>query len=147
MKGYYVKRGSTWSYRLDIGKDPNTGKRRQKSKSGFRTKKEAQIACHKVMTEVNEGIYQEVSTENFSDYFTRWFNLHYRREVSETTYESRKYTVLKHLLPYFEKKEISSFTTFDIDCFYSEKIDEGYSPQFIRQMHSLLRRSFEQAVK
>ncbi|MED1202574.1 tyrosine-type recombinase/integrase [Heyndrickxia acidicola] len=35
----------------------------------------------------------------------------------------------------------------DIDHFYDDKIDEGYSAAYIRHMHNLLRQAFEQAVK
>jgi hypothetical protein len=31
--------------------------------------------------------------------------------------------------------------------FYSFKIDAGYNPKTIKEMHSLLRRGFEQAIK
>ncbi|ERI06612.1 Arm DNA-binding domain-containing protein [Aneurinibacillus aneurinilyticus] len=41
MKGYFRKRGSKWSFSIDIGRDPGTGKRKQKTVSGFKTKKEA----------------------------------------------------------------------------------------------------------
>ena len=34
-----------WGYRVDLGPDPATGKRRQVSKQGFRTKREAEQAA------------------------------------------------------------------------------------------------------
>lgn len=50
MKGHFYRRGCTcqkrncfcgskWAFVVDIGIDPVTGKRKQKSKSGFRTKR------------------------------------------------------------------------------------------------------------
>ncbi|SDF73624.1 AP2-like DNA-binding integrase domain-containing protein [Fontibacillus panacisegetis] len=42
MQGYFRKRGTTWSFSVEIGRDPVTGKRKQKTVSGFKTKKEAQ---------------------------------------------------------------------------------------------------------
>ena len=41
MKGSIKKIGNTYSVRVDIGKDHNE-RRLQKSKSGFRTKRDAQ---------------------------------------------------------------------------------------------------------
>lgn len=35
--------GASWAYMVDVGKDPITGKRKQKKKGGFRTKKEAEV--------------------------------------------------------------------------------------------------------
>jgi Arm DNA-binding domain len=36
MKGHVYKRGETWTFVVDVGRDPVTGKRKQKSKGGFR---------------------------------------------------------------------------------------------------------------
>ena len=57
MKGYFRKRGEKWSYTVDVGLDPQTGKRRQITRSGFDTKKEAQESCAKVITELTETEY------------------------------------------------------------------------------------------
>ena len=40
MRGSVKKRGRTYTYVVDIGSDPLTGKRRQRTKGGFRTRKE-----------------------------------------------------------------------------------------------------------
>ncbi|WP_260507900.1 Arm DNA-binding domain-containing protein [Cytobacillus firmus] len=39
MKGHVYKRGDSWTYVVDIGRDPTTGKRIQKSKVGLKRKK------------------------------------------------------------------------------------------------------------
>ncbi|WP_412847872.1 Arm DNA-binding domain-containing protein [Brevibacillus sp. 179-C9.3 HS] len=44
MKGRFRKRGSTWSFAISLGTD-EAGKRKQITRSGFKTKKEAEIAC------------------------------------------------------------------------------------------------------
>lgn len=38
---YFRKRGEKWSFTMDVGKDPITGKRKQITKGGFKTKKAA----------------------------------------------------------------------------------------------------------
>lgn len=58
MKGHVRKRGSKWFFVLDIGTDPNTGKRKQKWFSGFKTKKEAEKAMIKKINELEEGTYR-----------------------------------------------------------------------------------------
>jgi Arm DNA-binding domain len=42
MRGSVVKRGNTWSYVVDVGRDPMSGRRRQRWKGGFPTKREAE---------------------------------------------------------------------------------------------------------
>ncbi|UOQ91446.1 Arm DNA-binding domain-containing protein [Halobacillus shinanisalinarum] len=36
---YYRKRGKTWSYTIDVGIDPSTGKRKQISKGDLRERR------------------------------------------------------------------------------------------------------------
>lgn len=43
MKGHIRKRGTKWSIIIDIGPDPETGKRRQKWFSGYKTKKKRKL--------------------------------------------------------------------------------------------------------
>ena len=43
------KRGKTYQYVVDIGRDPITGKRKQKTKGGFKRQKDAQAALNKVL--------------------------------------------------------------------------------------------------
>jgi Arm DNA-binding domain len=40
LRGSVYKRGSTWTWHVDVGVDPVTGKRRQQTKGGFKTKRE-----------------------------------------------------------------------------------------------------------
>ena len=47
MRGSVRKRGSTWTWYLDAPPDPLTGKRRQASKGGFRTKRECQARAQR----------------------------------------------------------------------------------------------------
>ena len=49
MRGSVRKRGSTWTWYLDAPPDPVTGKRRQASKGGFRTKRECQDALNETL--------------------------------------------------------------------------------------------------
>jgi hypothetical protein len=39
MKGHVSKRGKTWAYWFDIDSDPLTGKRRQQTRSGFKSER------------------------------------------------------------------------------------------------------------
>ncbi|MED1786614.1 Arm DNA-binding domain-containing protein [Brevibacillus laterosporus] len=69
MKGHFRKRGSKWSFSVDIGPDPTTGKRKQKTVSGFKTKKEAEKACAELITQIENGLYvneSKITFENLS---------------------------------------------------------------------------------
>lgn len=57
MRGAIVKRGKSCSVVLDVGRDPQTGKRRQKWHGGYRTKREADAALAELVGNVNRGTY------------------------------------------------------------------------------------------
>lgn len=64
------KRGETWQWRFTYyDKD---GKRREKSKSGYRTKTEARIAGNQVWNEYHAGINIEKGDMLFADYYKEW---------------------------------------------------------------------------
>ncbi|KYD29359.1 site-specific integrase [Parageobacillus toebii] len=149
MKGHVYKRGETWTFVVDVGRDPVTGKRKQKSKGGFRRKRDAEAALRKLLSEIDENRYIEPSSEAFSSFIEKWFYEHYKKRIKETTAISREYLLKKHLIDEnpFANKPLSSITTEDIDSFYNLKLDEGYSTNYIRKMHQLLHQAFEQAVK
>lgn len=147
MKGSVTKRGSTWSYIVDIGKDPVTGKRQQKTKGGFKKKKDAEAALLQILKELEENEYIQQSNQLFSSYIDEWFE-HYAKRVKETTAFSRKHTVEKHLKREnpFQHKPLSKITSKDIDTLYNIKLDEGYSTNTIRKIHQMLHQALEQAV-
>ncbi|WP_244380620.1 tyrosine-type recombinase/integrase [Saccharococcus caldoxylosilyticus] len=138
-KGFY--------FRIDVGKDPFTGKRKQASFGPFRTKTEAKKELLKIKNQVDDGSYFKESTEDFSMFMERWFNTSYKRTVEITTAKSREYVIRNHIMKYFQHKKINEITTFDIDSFYVDKLDSGYSGAYIRQMHNLLNQAFDQAVR
>ena len=57
MRGHVRKRGTTWSYVIDVGRDPATRKRRQQWKGGFRTRKAAEAALAEAVGAVNAGTH------------------------------------------------------------------------------------------
>jgi hypothetical protein len=54
MRGHVRKR-RTWEFIVDVGHHPDTGRRRQKSKGGFATRKEAESALHEFIRYVEGG--------------------------------------------------------------------------------------------
>ena len=58
MKGSVRKRGKTWSYRIDLGK--NSDQRAQIEKGGYKTKREADKALADALYQINNtGDYVE----------------------------------------------------------------------------------------
>lgn len=84
----YKTPAGTWAYRVDIGMNPATGRRRQKSKAGFSRKKDAEAAARELLTEVQRQSYVEESSLTFSQFSREWLE-RYRVTVKESTYKAR----------------------------------------------------------
>ena len=59
------KHNGSWRFRVQSGIDPKTGHYTQITKSGFRTKKAAQLAAHKAETELAESDFIPSSKTTF----------------------------------------------------------------------------------
>jgi hypothetical protein len=56
MRGGTRKRGGTWTWHLGVA-DPATGRWRQLTKGGFRTRREAQAALNEAMAALRAGTF------------------------------------------------------------------------------------------
>ena len=100
MKGGTRKRGKTWSYYFDAA--PVGGKRKKIEKGGFRTKKDAEAALAKALTEYdNSGQIFEPFNISVSDYLDFWFEQHCLVNLSNSTQQTYRYLILNHLRPKF----------------------------------------------
>lgn len=78
----------TWAFRVDIGTDPRTGKRRQKSRQGFQRKKDAEAAARELQTQIQRQSYVMDSPLTFAQFSREWME-RYRLTVKESTYKAR----------------------------------------------------------
>jgi hypothetical protein len=72
MRGSVIKRGSSWSVKLELERDPATGKRRQKWHSGYRTRKEAERARVEMLAKLDAGAYVEPSRATLAEFLIEW---------------------------------------------------------------------------
>jgi hypothetical protein len=57
VRGHVYRRGETWTYVVDVGRDPATGRRRMRSKGGFATKREAERTVAETLQALAVGTY------------------------------------------------------------------------------------------
>ncbi|MDT2238481.1 Arm DNA-binding domain-containing protein [Paenibacillus larvae] len=105
MKGSIKKRGTKWSYIVDVGFDEN-GKRKQKTKSGFRTKAEAQAACNELINQINKGQYVEEKRMTLEEYLLLWLKDYAKPNMRQTSYDLREVLITKRIIPALGKYEI-----------------------------------------
>ena len=93
-----TKRGSLWQYRFEVAKID--GKRKQISKSGFKTKREATEAGTKALAEYNNsGVVIAPSDVSVADYLDYWLDTYGKMNFKYNTQLSYLYIIENHLKP------------------------------------------------
>ncbi|KUP04723.1 integrase [Bacillus coahuilensis p1.1.43] len=158
MKGHFYKRGCTcnkrrcscgskWTFVVDVGIDPKTGKRKQKSKGGFKTKQEAEAAATTLINELIQGIFIEETEATFCDFATEWLNIYNEtNNVKPGTLRVRKHEVDK-LLPYLAKLKLKSITRKRYQDALNDLKDKGYADNTLDGVHRTGRMIFKKAVE
>lgn len=148
MRGSIRKHGKGYQIRLDWGTDPQTGKRKQKSKSGFKTKSEAQKELSKLLAQANSinpsNIDSNISMEN---YLNKWLEFA-KNNIDESTYIFYRKIVKNNLTPYFSSIKLDKLNSLQIQDFLTTQYNDGfYSKTSIRHFYTVLNVSLNQAVK
>ena len=72
MKGHIRERSpGHWAIVIDL-RDPETGKRRRKWHSFRGTKREAQVECSRLISELSGGLYIEAAKVSVGQFLDRW---------------------------------------------------------------------------
>src|SRR5699024_2774327 len=125
---YIYKRGKKWAYRAYAGKDPITSKDKQVSKSGFLTKKDAQLAAAMFERQFHKGEYIEPSHITFDDLTKEW-EKHYSVDAKESSVRARS-KALKHAIAKFGNNSIQSINKQEYQAFIDE-ISKKFSRNYV----------------
>jgi integrase len=144
--GLRQKSPGVWEVRFETGRDPVTGRRRQKSRSVHGTKRDAQVVLNALVVEADSGGFVGTST-TFEQLCGRWLDQSVN-DLSPTTLRRYKNLLSKRILPALGDRPVNSIRTIDLDRLYLGLTnDVGLAPATVRQVHSVIRRAFRQAVR
>lgn len=146
MKGSTRKRGKSWSYYFDAA--PIGGKRKKIEKGGFRTKKEAETALAKALTQYdNAGTLQEPSTMSVSDFLDEWYQLYCVPNLSANTLRNYKEKIENHLKPRFGHYRLRAVKPAIIQEYINEIKLNGFAHSQVKNIFILLSQAFNYAVE
>ena len=139
------KRGKTWEYRFEGAMVE--GKRKQISKSGFRTKADALAAGTQALADYNaSGTYVKVSEISVADFFDYWYETHCLVNLKETTYKKYMMYMNHHIKPAIGNYKLKAITTKVVQDFISSKHKDGYSRNTIMNLKGVLTNAFGYAI-
>lgn len=158
MKGHFYRKyckcpknrkctcGAKWYFAIDVGIDPKTGKRKQKRKGGFATRKEAEIAAAKLIQELDEGTYVEKSNITFRQFAQQWLDLYAASGVKASTLQTRRKEI-KWLLNYLSELRLRDITPERYQNVLLDLKRNGYADQTITGIHTVGRMIFKKALE
>lgn len=140
------KRGSKWQYQFEAA--TIDGKRKQISKSGFDTKKEALDAGTTALAEYNNcGLSFKPSEISVSDYLDYWIKQYAKTNLKETTVKNYEKKIKLYIKPAFGFYKLKSLTPSILQEFINQKFNEGFSRNTLLVLKGILSGSLNYAVE
>src|ERR1700690_3687663 len=142
MQGHVLRRGTTWTYMVDVGRDPASGRRRQRTKGGYRTKKEAQQALATVIRTLGDGTYVARDPQTLDEWIQRWLGTMAPKVRSSTL---RDYANgLARVTERLGQMPLQALRPLDVEELYASLLKEGsrsggaLAPKTVRNLHIAL---------
>ena len=136
---------ANWEYRFEAAKID--GKRKHISKSGFRTKKEAEDAGAKALAEYNNaGLKFEPSDMSYADYLDYWFDNYVKVSCKYNTQMAYNQIIEQHLKPALGMYKLRSLTPVLIQEYVNKKFVTGLKKTTLTNIMSVLSGSLRYAV-
>lgn len=147
MRGHIRKRGAGYQIVVDIGRDPITNKRKQKSIGGFKTKKEAEKALAELIAKVEQGEYIEYKNSTFKEFLEKWLE-NKKPLLKPTTYIFYETITNNILIPGLGSIELKKLKPIHIQSFISKLYEkEDINSTTIKHYYTTLKTALNQAVK
>lgn len=141
---YKTKSGVRWMFKFYGEVDPRTGKRKQSTRRGFKTKKEAERAARMLENKIQEGTYENDDV-TYKYILLEWWET-YKNTIKVSTKNNRNSLINNHILPYFGNMKIK-----DINARYCQRvineITKNANRSSVHIIKSVINLTFKYAVK
>ena len=159
MTSSLVKRGKVWYLRVDLGKDPISGKRDQRMISTkCERKPDAQKVATKILNDMEQGTYADAGDVTFVEFMGNWLNNQVKRSVQETTFQGYRILFDFYIKPHFDKIKLKDLRPMHLQKYYDYLSTDGrrtnrktegcgLSASSIRRHHAIIRKCLDFALK
>lgn len=150
-------KSKNWYFVVDM--PDSNGKRKQKKKRGFSTKKEAEKALADFISEINKGNYLEPSIKNYGDFIKQDWLSSKKRNISRATYDKYSLIIEKRIIPKLGHLKISKIKPLQLEEFMNnlyplieESVDDGEERDLLSlksqiDIYNVIKQSFRDAEK
>jgi len=146
------KRGKRWRVIVYAGRDPITGRKRQKSLS-VATRAQAKQAEARLITEVGAGQHRGTVNRTVAELLDRWLEWRQSvRPISPTTVATYRGYIDRSILPAIGKLQLGRLDAATLDAFYAHLRKRGgkggrpMAASSVHQVHAILSGALNRAV-
>ncbi len=147
MGGYIRRRAKgSWEVRVELGRDPVTGKRRRKTETVRGIKRDAERVQARLLHSLETGYYVEPGKLTVGDFLKRWLEDYARPNLAPRTFERYDEIVQKRLIPDLGAHKLSKLQPVHIvsaETAWRQKL----APRTVLKFHRLLHKALQDAVK
>jgi len=140
------KRGKVYEYSFDVAKIE--GKRKRITKSGFKTKNEAQEAGTVAYEEyIRTGVIFKECQMSYYDYLDFWYENYCKINLKYTTQEAYKNIIEKYLKPTLGLYRLSAITGVTLHSFLTELCSKyTFSRSYFKNILKVMKGTFREAT-
>ena len=135
-----------WRLRVVAAYDPRTGNPKQVSRTVKGSKREAQKALAKFVTEVESGNVPVSASMTLADFLDRWLDHVAASACSPTTVQGYRYKI-KNIVAKLGEVKLTKLTAEQLDKAYADLLNEGLSAATVHHCHGVLSAALNKAVK
>lgn len=112
-----------------------------------KTQKEVQDKINEALYEQQRGTLATGSNVTMQDYLDSWLEDTHKPTVRLSTYLNYRKLLNNYLIPGLGKVILQKLTAPRVQAFYSKKLQEGLSPKTVTNIHGVLHKALDNAVK
>ena len=145
MRGHVYKRGQSWTVVHDEPSD--VGKRRQRSKGGFATRREAQRYLNDQLSRLDQGSYSAPSKLTVREFLEGEWLPAVESTIRPNTAAAYERSVRLHIQPHVGAIRLQSLSGGQITALYRTLEQEGLGVSTIRSVHTVMSRALRDAER
>jgi len=148
MRGHITKRSKdSYTIVLNLGTDPQTGKRKQQWVSVKGTKKDAEKRLSELLNQLDNGTFMKPGKTTLAEYLERWLQDYAKPNLSPRGFERYASIIRQHLIPEMGNITLTQLRAEHIQRHYNTIMNHGLSAGTARYHHAVIHKALQTAIK
>jgi len=148
MRGHITKRAQdSYTIVLNLGTDPQTGKRKQQWVTVRGTKKDAERRLSALLNQLDSGTLVKPDKITVGEYLQQWLTDYAELNCSPKTIESYRQLINAHLIPELGNIKLIELEARHLQVMFAKKKENGLSTRTVRYLYNLISQVLSYAIK